>query len=333
MRSRPPSSRADAQTGRDTDGPASTASAIAGAKQTEYVAFLHRHPFATDAYALGFTTGVREDYSLQIDDLRNVDVPILMLDNDFKRPDVDRYVQRFRTLNPEIAILGDATTPAEAREYTRLARDLVAEFPETTLIIVPKCPEALDIIDEELVVGYAMGYGDTHATDISDLAAWRGRRVHLLGASPPKQYRVIQQLTQPTLASDLPADIVGLDWNGPQKVAYKGQYWNPDGWQAADALSIRETVNQSLREIKAYWKARGVWPTQTPVERHGPAVREPDAPLFAANGDDITDREQLEDAIVVKYDTGQTFAYRNDTERAHVEYYEGLFGKVVDVTG
>lgn len=64
---------------------------------------------------------------------------------------------------------------------------------------------------------------------------------------------MIEELTQPTLTGEPPADIVGLDWNGPQKAAYLGEHWSRDGWQPADHLSIRDTVCESLREIKAYW--------------------------------------------------------------------------------
>ena len=159
---------------------------------------------------------------------------------------------------------------------------------------------------------------------------------------------VIQQLTQPTLTGDPPADIVGLDWNGPHKVAYNGESWSRNGWQRADQLSIRSTVRRSLREMRAYWTDRGVWPT-TPTlrDRYGPAVREPNNPVWAATGGDIYEPDALlgpdewetrvdydddetsplEHAIVVSYDDGRTLAYRSQTERDHVEYYEGLWGQ------
>lgn len=303
----------------DTDG-------IATARRAKYIAFLHRHPFVTDAYDIGFLPGIREDYSLQIDDLANVDVPVLMVDNDFRDPDAERYVARIRKLaqSPWVCVLGDAATPEQAHEYTCLARALADEFPTTEFVIVPKCHESIKIIDDQFVLGYAMGYSDTQAQDFSEVNDWRGRRIHLLGASPPKQFAAIQRLTQPTLSGDLPADIVGLDWNGPQRVAYLGEYWSREGWQAADHLSIRTTVRRSLREMRQFWQERGVWPTQTPIERVGPPIREPDEPVFAANGEEIRERETLENAIIVDYENGQTLAYRSAAERAYVEYHAGL---------
>ena len=299
-----------------------TTETIASARQAQYIGFLHRHPFVTDAYDLGFLPGIREDYSLQTDALANVDVPVLMLDNDFRQPDPDRFVDRLCQLDPtpHVCVLGDAYTPAEATEYTALAQQLSETYPTTEFVIVPKCHAAIDIIDEMFVLGYAMGYSDTHAQDFSEPVDWRGRRVHLLGASPPKQWAVIQRLTQPTLTGTPPADIVGLDWNGPQRIAYLGESWSCDGWQRADSHSIRRTVRESLREMKRFWQQRGVWPATEPIAQYGPAVRAPDDPVFAANGADIDTREQLEDALVVEYPE-QTLAYRSATEQAYIEYH------------
>jgi hypothetical protein len=329
------------------------------ARRAEYIGFLHRAPFATEAFSLGFVTGAREDCRIQDSNLRNVDIPILMLDNDFNKPDLDRYLTRFREVKPEIGVVGDARTPEDAHTFVNAARDLKAEYPDATLIIVPKCREAIDIVanaevsGESLVLGYAMGRSDTKAWHFSDIADWRGHRVHLLGASPPKQWRVIQELTQPNLTGDPPADIIGLDWNGPQGIAYKGESWSREGWQDADFLTIRETVHRSLREMRAFWEERGVWPADgtTPVERLGLAVKEPDDPIWAANGGDLSDPDSLgspdewaelvdyededgpypiEQAIVVTYEDGRTLAYRTQTERNYVEYHEGLWGKIVD---
>ncbi|WP_435180977.1 DUF6610 family protein [Halorussus sp. AFM4] len=296
---------------------------IEEAREAKYIGFLHRHPFATDAYELGFVTGVREDYELQTDNLQNVNLPVLMLDNDYRDADVERYIQSFRTYEPEIGVLGDAYTKEEAIEYNELARELKDEF-DTEIIVVPKCREAIEALDQDIVLGYAMGYSDIHATDFSDVAEWRGRRVHLLGASPPKQWKVIQQLTQPTISGDPPADIVGADWNGIQKIAYKGEYWTRDGWESADRFSIRETVQKGLQEIKKFWQERGVWPEENLVDEYDPAVMEPDELIFADNGSHITQQETLEDTIVVEYECEKTGAYSSEIQRKFIEYREGL---------
>ncbi len=168
---------------------------ISRARSAEYVAFLSRHPFATDAFEAGFVTGVREDCSLQTGALRNVDIPILMLDNDFKNPNLERYVSRFREIEPEIGVVGDARSAEEAYITVDAVRKLKTEYPDSTLIIVPKCHEAIDIIGSadvpgtEIVLGYSMGYSDILASDFSDYSDWRGRRVHLLEQARPNSGR------------------------------------------------------------------------------------------------------------------------------------------------
>jgi len=134
-----------------------------------------------------------------------------------------------------------------------------------------------------------------------------------------------------------------MDWNGPAKVAYLGEYWSRDGWQSADHLGIRETVRQSLREMRAFWQEHDLWPETTPCDVYGEAVQEPQDPVWAANGRNIyedpsplapddapvydpenPDYDPLEDAIVVEYENGWTLAYRNESERQRIEYQEGL---------
>ncbi len=301
----------------------STPRGVQEARQADYVAFLHRHPYATDAYELGFTVGVREDYRLQTKEYQNVDLPVLMLDNDFRDADLARYKKQFQEYQPDIGIIGDAYTAEEARKYNRAAKELKSRF-DAEIIVVPKCKESIEVLHDEIILGYAMGYSDTHADDFSDPADWRGRRVHLLGASPPKQWRAIQQLTAPTLSGEPPADIIGVDWNGIQKVAYKGEFWSRDGWKVADHLTIRQTVQRGLREIRSFWKERGVWPERTPITEYGPAVERPDQLVFMDTGEQIKERETLEEARIRRYQDGTKRVYQNETAQRFIEYREGL---------
>ncbi|AJF28002.1 hypothetical protein SG26_19800 (plasmid) [Haloarcula sp. CBA1115] len=297
-----------------------SAAAVGDAQQAEYIGFLHREPFVIDAYRLGFAVGVREDYTYQ-SSLRNVDVPIEILDNDFRNPDLDRYIERFEQYEPSVGMLGDAYDQQEARRYNQAARELKRKFPGMEAIIVPKCRDAIDVIDDDIVLGYPMGYSDQTADEYTDIVDWRGRRVHLLGASPTKQYPVIEELTQPRVTGEEPADIVGVDWNGVHLAALHGEYFSPHGYGNADHLSIRETVRESLRHIRSYWKSRGVWPT---VEKNRtPLTAEPMDSVWAADGSRAT-VSGLEDAIVVEYENGQTLAYRSQHERDRVEYRAGL---------
>lgn len=222
-------------------------------------------------------------------------------------------------------MLGDAYTPAEAKGFNRTVQQLREEYPYKEYVVVPKCAKAFDLLDDQVTLGYAMGYSDITADDVSETTDWRGRKVHLLGASPPKQYDVIQALTQSTITGEPPADIVGLDWNGPHKGALMGEYWSRDGWQPADQLSIRETVRKSLKEIKEYWQERGVWPDTEPIDLYGPAVKEPDERIFMdRGGDPIRDREALESAYVEEYEEYGMLAFECESQKKFTEYREGL---------
>lgn len=58
---------------------------------------------------------------MQQDDVPNVEIPVVFLDNDFHKPDLDRYLERFENYDPLIAILGDAYSREEAEELNKAA--------------------------------------------------------------------------------------------------------------------------------------------------------------------------------------------------------------------
>ncbi|MDS0296695.1 DUF6610 family protein [Halogeometricum luteum] len=254
----------------DSTGPVSSSSTQThtDTRQAAYVAFLHRVPFALDALTLGFLPGFREDCTYQQSQFDTLNCPVGMLDNDFRNPDLDRYVNRVLEYEPDVGIIGDAYNTAEAQSYVDAIREFQGSLPETEFIIVPKCRAAIEAIPDDIVLGYSRGYADTLAHEFSDPVDWRGRRVHILGGSPPKQLEVIEQLTQPTLMGDPPADIVGLDWNGLHRGAQFGEFWTADGWddsgRDADHVTVRKTVRHSLSRLKTFWQAQGVWPDSTP---------------------------------------------------------------------
>ena len=248
-------------------------------------------------------------------------MPVGFLDNDFSDPDLERYLERFEETSPSVAVIGDAYTTSDAREFNQTIQELREYSPNKTYVIVPKCREAFDIPDEDIVLGYANGYSDIQAEDL-DLRNYRGREVHVLGSSPKKQYEAIERLTQPNVFQDPPADIKGVDWNGAHKGAYYGEYWSRDGWQRADHLSIRETVEESLKEVKEFWQARGIWPETEPVDVFGGPTRHPDDPVFAVSGQNLRPRDVLEKATLKEYG-GQTYAFESDTARKFFEYREG----------
>jgi len=131
------------------------ASEVAAARQADHVAFLHRVPFAYDAHRLGFLTGFREDCTYQQQHFKALELPVGMLDNDFRNPDLDRYVERFFEHEPQVGVIGDAYGIEEVDRYVAAAREIKGSYPEPDLVIVPKCRGAIHAIPDDLVVGYS----------------------------------------------------------------------------------------------------------------------------------------------------------------------------------
>jgi len=254
----------------DLSATSNTASEIAAARQADVVAFLHRAPFTLDAYKVGFLPGFREDCGYQQTQYQDLNIPVGMLDNDFRNPDLDRFVDRFFEHEPRVGVIGDVYECDGVDDHVAAAREIQASYPEAELIIVPKSRSVIDAIPEDLVLGYSRGYADRLAHEFSDPADWRGRRVHILGGSPPKQLDSIRQLTRPTLTDEPPADIVGVDWNGLHRGAQFGEFWTADGWddsgRDADHVTVRKTVRHSLARVREFWRTHGIWPESTPQD-------------------------------------------------------------------
>jgi len=162
----------------DLSTDSSTASDIAAARQTDQIAFLHRVPFTLDAYKLGFLPGFREDCGYQETQYQNLSIPVGMLDNDFRNPDLERFVDRFFEHEPQVGVIGDVYERDDINDHVAAAREIQASYPEAELIIVPKSRTVIDAIPEDLVLGYSRGYADRLAHEFSDPPDWRGRRIH-----------------------------------------------------------------------------------------------------------------------------------------------------------
>jgi hypothetical protein len=296
---------------------ASTAREIAAARQTDFVAFLHRARFVVDAVELGFLPGFREDCGYQETQYQNLSPPVGMLDNDFRNPDLERFVNRFFEHEPEVGVIGDVDDTDDVDAHVAAAREIQASYPEAELIVVPKSRAVIHAIPETLVLGYSRGYADRLAHEFSDPADWRGRRVHILGGSPPKQLDAIRQLTRPTLTDDLPANIVGVDWNGLHRGAQFGEFWTADGWddsgRDADHLTVRKTVRHSLGRVREFWQHHGIWPETTPQEDdidiayEGPSPSDLDSAACVECGSNVWMSQR--GPYIAEYDTGAVCGY------------------------
>ena len=296
---------------------ASTAREIAAARQADYVAFLHRAPFVVDAVELGFLPGFREDCGYQETQYQNLSLPIGRLDNDFRDPDLERFVDRFFEYEPEVGVIGDVDEIDDIDAHVAAAREIQASYPKAVLIVVPKSRAVIDAIPGNLVLGYSRGYADRLAHEFSDPADWRGRRVHILGGSPPKQLDAIRQLTRPTLTDESPADIVGVDWNGLHRGAQFGEFWTADGWddsgRDADHVTVRKTVRHSLARVREFWRTHGIWPETTlqdeglDVEYEGPSPADLEHAVCTECGTNVWRTRR--GPYVAEYDTGAICGY------------------------
>jgi len=305
----------------DLSANSNTASEIAAARQADVVAFLHRAPFTLDAYKVGFLPGFREDCGYQQSQYQDLNIPVGMLDNDFRNPNLDRFVDRFFEHEPWVGVIGDVYERDDVDDHVAAAREIQASYPEAELIIVPKSRSVIDAVPDDIVLGYSRGYADRLAHEFSEPTDWRGRHVHILGGSPPKQLEAIQQLTRPTLSADPPADIVGVDWNGLHRGAQFGEFWTADGWddsgRDADHVTVRKTVRHSLARIREFWKSHGSGPrrhhrtrvTHRVRGRAQPISRKPPAPnARQTSGEHVAALSSLNTTLAQSVDTAATSA-------------------------
>ena len=82
----------------------------------------------TDAYRLGFLPGFREDSGYQVENLPNVELPSGFLDNDFRDPDTERYLDRFNEIKPSVAVIGDAYTREQVGQMNKAVRELQTQY-------------------------------------------------------------------------------------------------------------------------------------------------------------------------------------------------------------
>jgi len=276
----------------------------------DYIAFLHRVPFASDAHYLGYTTGIRQDYTLQQSNLP-IHTPTLVQDNTYDNPDIEDYINTFNRKQPVLGIIEDAYTSDEAKDYTSVARTLQQQSEFFNPIIVPKCREALSIIPDDIIRGYPVGQSDIHGKDVAPPKQWANSNIHILGGTPISQFNAIQRLTgysppaERTLSSfttsssparDQPhANIVGVDWNMPHKMMQRAsKFWTPSGWkQSAYEITPRETIYRSLYNAKQYWEKKDIWPNTTPLDLTNGCINTLDTELcqLPASNFHIADRQ------------------------------------------
>jgi len=144
--------------------------------------FTGRYPYVFDAARLGFGIGHREDSSYQWIP-EEVLLPVHFLDNEYLDADLNRFVNRVFEYEPEIAVVGDIYDRDSLREHIDAANEIWGSYPDTNIIIVPKCEGILPDIPDQFVLGYPNGSSSIQATDIATYDEWRSveNGIHILG--------------------------------------------------------------------------------------------------------------------------------------------------------
>jgi hypothetical protein len=145
--------------------------------------------------------------------------PIAFIDNEFKSYDHDLHREVVAQFRPKYATVRDIMTRKQCREagveyydldqIMRWAEELEAHA--ENVIVIPKY-DCLKDIPDRYVLGYSIptSYGGTPMP----IEAFAGRRIHLLGGSPKRQYQHW---------SAVPDDVVSVDTNYINMVSAHGR--------------------------------------------------------------------------------------------------------------
>lgn len=181
--------------------------------------------------------------------------PVYFADQDWKKPDLARYVAAVAEHRPEVATVLDWERDEQLPEVTAWA-EAVAPF-VARVVVIPKVPGRVDEVPgviggRPVVLGFSVptGYGGTTC------AVWEfgGRPVHLLGGSPQAQREYAKYL-----------NVVSADGNMIAQQARKGRFWSREKsdkghwWQLRDAGDTRaeglpaECFRRSLANVPTIW--------------------------------------------------------------------------------
>jgi hypothetical protein len=200
------------------------------------------------AYEEGWQLGYRSDKSMG-------DFPVVFVDIDYKRPNFEKHLEIVKRHRPRYATVPDLSEcEASQADIDRALRqaEQIAGYCEIPLI-VPKLAEQVAMLSPDVAVGYSIPSSYGGAKFAPDVLA--GRRVHLLGGSPRKQWQAYEALKGI-------ATVISADGNYAQGQAVKyAMYWQSHRWfyhpRKGDGGKdlYFECWRWSCRNIRAAWSA------------------------------------------------------------------------------
>lgn len=163
--------------------------------------------------------------------------PLYFADQNWKRPNRERYMEAISLHRPHIATVLDLERSDQLSEVLDWAEE-AAQFVEV-VVIVPKC-SVIERIPEEIGgKQIRLGYSVRTKFGATSVPVWEfGRRpVHLLGGSPHRQIEMAHYM-----------NVVSLDGNYSLKIAFQSsQFWVP-----GNARYARNRHYPTLNEADGY---------------------------------------------------------------------------------
>lgn len=195
----------------------------------------------------GWLLGVRSDKHLG-------DFKATFVDVDYKRPDFAKHLARVIRCKPTYATVPDLSDQAVDLADIERALQQAEQLQQhcTIPLIVPKVSGQLAHIPLDMAIGYSIPTSYGGATyPLWELA---GRRVHLLGGSPRKQFEIYRYLSAI-------AEVISADGNYAQKMATRyAEYWDGKAWldhpdnRSGKRDLYPECWRWSCRNILAGWR-------------------------------------------------------------------------------
>lgn len=180
--------------------------------------------------------------------------PVSFIDVDYRHPDFERHLDIVAQWRPRYATVPDLSEDGiNCADIDRAVRQAERLSPHCeTVLIVPKLSGHIALLPDSLAIGYSIpsSYGGA-AYPLWELL---GRRVHLLGGSPRKQWNTYLHL-------NAIATVMSADGNYGQKMAVRyAEYWQKGKWiEHPQVLSngkdlYLECWRWSCRNIRQRWE-------------------------------------------------------------------------------
>lgn len=169
-------------------------------------------------------------------------------DQDWKKPDRERYMSALAKHRPQMATVLDLEEYDQFEDVLEWAEE-AAMYTEC-VVIIPKFSGAIELIPTGIGgKPVRLGYSVPTSFGGTSVPLWEfvGRPVHLLGGSPQAQLQLAHYL-----------DVASADGNMHTKAAQKwGTYW--DGkWIPAQFTGVRDALytafDLSCKNIMAAWR-------------------------------------------------------------------------------